>query len=105
MDNSAPPAEVGSNDGLGIVGRITGGSTAYAHNIRRIGADHYRLSWSFDTKIAGSRLRWPRTITRDTDEAGALRFAKKWGCSMPNVAIEAPPQAVDSNCLLARGRM
>jgi hypothetical protein len=65
--------------------RVTGGRTAYAHNIRRIGADHYRLSWSFDTKIAGSRLRWPRTITRDTDEAGAMRFARKWGCSMPTV--------------------
>jgi hypothetical protein len=70
------------------VGRVTGGRTAYAHNIRRIGADHYRLSWSFDTKIAGSRLRWPRTITRDTDEAGALRFARKWGCSMPNPEIQ-----------------
>ena len=63
--------------------RITGSRSAYGHNIRRISADHYRLSWSFDTKIAGSRLRWPRTITRDTDEAGAQRFAHKWGCKLP----------------------
>jgi hypothetical protein len=82
---------------LGIVGRVTGGRTAYAHNIRRIGADHYRLSWSFDTKIAGSRLRWPRTITRDTDEAGALRFARKWGCSMPNVEFSGVPAGHSSN--------
>jgi len=53
------------------------------HHIQLIGRDHYRLSWSFDTKIAGSRLRWPRTITRDTDQAGAERFAKKWSVKMP----------------------
>jgi hypothetical protein len=65
------------------VGRITSARSAYGHRIQRIGSDHYRLSWTFDTKIAGSRLRWPRTITRDTDEAGALRFAEKWGRKMP----------------------
>jgi hypothetical protein len=86
--HDAISGEVGSSEELGIVGRVTGGRTAYAHNVRRIGADHYRLSWSFDTKIAGSRLRWPRTITRDIDEAGALRFARKWGCSMPNALAE-----------------
>ena len=70
------------------MGKITGGRSAYAHNIVRIGGDHYRLSWSFDTKIAGSRLRWPRTITRDTDEAGATRFARKWGCKLPAAASD-----------------
>jgi len=49
--------------------------------------DCYRLSWSFDVKLQGSRLRWPRTMTRDTDEAGALRFAKKWNIAMPNAAL------------------
>jgi hypothetical protein len=66
------------------MGRITGVHSACTHHIHKIGGDYYRLSWSFDTKIAGSRLRWPRTITRDTDEAGALRFAAKWDCKMPN---------------------
>lgn len=66
--------------------RITGVRLAYGHSIRRLAADCYRLSWSYDTKIAGSRLRWPRTLTRDTDEAGALRFAAKWGCKMPLLA-------------------
>jgi hypothetical protein len=56
---------------------------AYAHKYRRISHNHYRLSWSFDVKIAGSRLRWPRTISKDTDLAGAWRFAKKWDLSPP----------------------
>lgn len=51
--------------------------------IGMIGFDHYRLSWTFDTKVAGSRLRFPRTITRDTDYAGAMRFAKKWELTVP----------------------
>lgn len=56
---------------------------AYAHNIRKLMYGTYRLSWSFDMKYSGSRLRFPRTVTRDTDRAGAERFAKKWGCPMP----------------------
>lgn len=61
----------------------------YGHRIQRIAADHYRLSWSFDTYRADSRLRWPRTITRDTDLAGAERFAIKHGCSLPVVTVSA----------------
>lgn len=56
---------------------------AYAHEIKYIGPGHYRLSWTFDTKVKGSRLRFPRTITRETDKDGAERFAKKWGLSAP----------------------
>jgi hypothetical protein len=37
------------------------------------------LSWTTDHKHAGSRLRFPRAHYRHTDEAGARRFAKKWG--------------------------
>ena len=55
----------------------------YGHHIRYIGWGGYRLSWTYDTKISGSRLRWPRTTTRDTEKEGALRFAKKWGVEMP----------------------
>lgn len=57
---------------------------SYGHRIRHIVDDCYRLSWSYDIKIKGSRLRWPRTVTRDTDKEGALRFAKKWDVRMPN---------------------
>ena len=56
---------------------------AYGHAIRRIGPGHYRLSWTHDRKVAGSRLRFQATIRRDTDRAGAERFAKKWGVTLP----------------------
>lgn len=52
------------------------------HRIRRVGA-MYELSWQFEVKYAGSRLLFHRTMRRDTDRAGAERFAKKWGCPMP----------------------
>lgn len=57
--------------------------SGYAHSIQRIAADHYRLSWTVDRKYVGSRLRFPTTMRRDTDEAGARRFAAKWGVAMP----------------------
>jgi hypothetical protein len=57
---------------------------AYGHHIKRIGNDHYRLSWTIDRKVAGSRLRFPTTTTRDTDSAGALRFVKKWKLDIPD---------------------
>ena len=56
---------------------------AYGHSIKRIGTDHYRLSWTIDRKVAGKRLRFPTTTTRDTDAAGAVRFAKKWKLDIP----------------------
>jgi hypothetical protein len=62
--------------------------SGYGHRIQRIGWDHYRLAWVHDRKYAGSRLRWPRAITRDTDRIGAERFAAKWGCKMP---ADPPP--------------
>lgn len=54
------------------------GSTS--HSVSKIGDDHYRLSWTVDRYIKGSRLRFPTKYNRDTDELGAIRFAKKWGC-------------------------
>ncbi len=62
--------------------RYSGGSST--HHIQNLGKHWgYRISWTFDTHIQGSRLRWPRTLSRDTDRAGAERFAKKWGIEMP----------------------
>ena len=66
------------------MGKSTGSRSAYSHSIKRILGHQYRLSWSFDTKVAGSRLRYERTITRDTDFAGAVRFAKKWDLRAPS---------------------
>ena len=58
--------------------------SAYAHDLRKIAHDHYRLSWTVDRKYAGSRLRFPTSYQRDTDEIGAKRFAKKWGLELPS---------------------
>lgn len=64
--------------------RITGRRSAYGHSIRNSWmAGYYIISWTYDTKIKGSRLRWPRTMSRETDEAGALKFSKKWDTPMP----------------------
>ena len=49
------------------------------HHVRHLGGDLWILSWTTDHKHAGSRLRFPRAHYRHTDEAGARRFAKKWG--------------------------
>jgi hypothetical protein len=58
-------------------------SGSYAQRIRFIGADHYRLSWTVDRYCKGSRLRFPTTYSRDTDLAGAMRFARKWEIATP----------------------
>lgn len=64
--------------------------SSYGHNARQVGHDHFRLSWTVDFKYASSRLRHPRTYQRDTDEAGAARFAKRWGISLKRAqAIDA----------------
>lgn len=54
---------------------------SYEHHIRQIGPDHYRVSWTVDRKYSWSRLRFPVGFQRDTDEAGARRFAQKWKLS------------------------
>ena len=51
---------------------------AYAQRIQPIAFDFYRLHWVVDFYVAGSRLRHPRSFSRDTDTAGAVRFAKRW---------------------------
>lgn len=56
---------------------------SYGHAIQRLGNDHFRLSWVVDRYYPTSRLRHPRVCTRDTDEAGARRFAKRWGVPLP----------------------
>lgn len=82
MDSVSSPFTPSNRKGE-YMGKITGRS-AYGHHIQRIGIDHYRIFWTFDTKIQGSRLRYPRTLSRDTDEKGALKFSKKWDCRIPD---------------------
>jgi hypothetical protein len=59
-------------------------SGSKGHSIHKIMDGWYRLSWSVDRYYPSSRLRHPRGCHRDTDEAGALRFAKRWGVPMPD---------------------
>ena len=58
-------------------------SGSYGHAIQHIGPDHYRLHWTVDRYYSGSRLRFPRGSSRDTDLAGAKRFAKRWKLPEP----------------------
>ena len=67
------------------MGRYSPG-VSYGHRIQRFGQDEYRLSWVVDFYHAGNRQRHPRQFRRDTDEAGARRFAAKWDCEFPAVA-------------------
>jgi hypothetical protein len=49
-----------------------------------MGPDTFRISWSWDRYYTGSRLRYPQSMQRITDRAGAERFAKKWKVEMPS---------------------
>lgn len=58
--------------------------SAYGHSIKRLPMGYgYRLHWTVDRYYPSSMLRHPIGYSRDTDEAGALRFAKKHGVEMP----------------------
>jgi len=56
-------------------------SGGYDHHIRKIDRDFYEISWRYDNSYG--RIRYPRTMRRDTDRKGAERFAKKWGLKLP----------------------
>jgi hypothetical protein len=58
-------------------------SGSYSHGCTRWGRDDYEISWLVDRYYTGVRMRFPRTGRRYTDEAGARRFCKKWGCKFP----------------------
>jgi len=57
--------------------------SSYDRHIERIAPGHYRLSWRVDFHYADSRLRYPRSFSRDTDQKGAERFARRWSVEMP----------------------
>lgn len=58
-----------------------GPSGSSNHRIWKLHADEYRLSWTVARKYG--RLLYPRRYTKDTNLAGAQRFAKKWNLPMP----------------------
>ena len=59
-------------------------ASSYGHHVKRLlGGEDYRISWTVDFYYEGSRLRFPRTFSRDTDKAGAERFCRRWKVTMP----------------------
>lgn len=60
-----------------------GTNHSYGHSIVKIFNDCYDLSWTVDRHYVASRLRFPTSYRRNTDERGAQRFAKKWGLELP----------------------
>ena len=53
------------------------------HSCAYIGWGTYRMSWTVDRYIKGSRLRYPTQYQRDTDEPGARRFCRRWDIECP----------------------
>lgn len=58
-------------------------SGSYGFHLRKLGEDHYRMSWTYDRYYAGDRLRYPQLRSRDTDLTGAKRFAKRHKLTLP----------------------
>lgn len=48
--------------------------------------DTYMISWTVDRYYQSSRLRFPISIRRVTDERGARRFCQKHGIEFPKSA-------------------
>ena len=71
------------------MGRFTG-SNAHGHRLRKIGPDHWRLFWTVDRYYRTSNLRHPVGYRRDTDDAGARRFAAKHGIADPTASSSNP---------------
>ena len=58
-------------------------TSSYGHKIVLLGGGYW-LWWKSDRFYVSSRLRYPHSYSRETDEKGALRFAKKWKIAMPS---------------------
>lgn len=59
-------------------------TTGYGHYCKyRPYYDWYEIGWTWDKHYPDSRLRYPRTMVRSTDEKGAKKFCKKWGLEFP----------------------
>ena len=61
-------------------GVVSGAS--YGHRCTRR-SDGFVISWQYDVKYSGSRLRHPRGDSRYTSEKNARRFCKRWGIPFP----------------------
>lgn len=52
-----------------------------------MGETYYRISWGYDHYYSGDCKRYPRKISRGTDEVGARRFCKKWSIPFPEKTL------------------
>jgi len=53
-------------------------SGSYGHKALGMGHGDWKLMWVVDYYYPDSRLRYPRSFSRYTDEEGAKRFRRKW---------------------------
>jgi len=63
-----------------------GPNPSYGHWCKRV--EHrfgtwYEIGWTVDRYYGTDVLRYPIASARQTDEAGARRFCKKWGIEFP----------------------
>lgn len=58
-------------------------ASAYNHYIRYFGPGDYQIGWTVDYYYPTSRQRHPRSFRRNTDLAGAQRFAKRHNLKDP----------------------
>lgn len=63
-------------------------TSGYGHRCRLLDSGVYEISWWYDKYYSDSRLRYPRRLSRITDEAGARRFCRKWGLEMPGQSAD-----------------
>lgn len=56
---------------------------SYYHSCVYIGWGTFCMSWTVDRFVKNSRLRYPTTYQRDTDEPGARRFCRRWDILCP----------------------
>jgi len=56
---------------------------SYGHRINVLPNGIFKLSWQFSAQAWSSDKFYIRTMTRNTDKAGAMRFAKKWKIQLP----------------------
>jgi hypothetical protein len=52
-------------------------NAGYDHRVRSNRYNNYTISWSFNVNPQGSCTMFTRTMTKDVDEASAIKFAKK----------------------------
>ena len=59
--------------------RVSTGKSSYGHRCWLDKWGMWWVEWTIDYTYPGSRIRYPRPIQRETDQAGAARFCKRWG--------------------------